>query len=181
MRASLMPLMMLWTIFPNAATMAAKALLPTSVQIQCASTGAPAKSDGEMEGTSTANAIAGHTHNASAASAGKTTVTFFMVFLSKNGSDILFSGDQPMTTMTKAKKTAKPRASKKQPLLPPSAGVTNVAGQKLLIIPLDDFEEWLEDIALSALVEERIEEGGPYISLEEFERRLDQRNKGRKK
>ena len=86
-----------------------------------------------------------------------------------------------MTTMTKAKKTAKPRASKKQPLLPPSAGVTNVAGQKLLIIPLDDFEEWLEDIALSALVEERIEEGGPYISLEEFERRLDQRNKGRKK
>ena len=77
--------------------------------------------------------------------------------------------------------TAKKRTAKRASFLPPSAGVTDVAGQKLLIMPLDDFEEWLEDIALSALVEERIEEGGPYISLEEFEHRLDKKNKGRKK
>ncbi len=85
-----------------------------------------------------------------------------------------------MTTATLTK-SAKKRARKKESFLPPSAGVTNVAGQELVIMPLDDFEEWLEDIALSALVDERLKDDGPYISREELDARLAKRDKGRVK
>jgi hypothetical protein len=107
-------------------------------------------------------------------------VIFLMVFLSKKGFGILGSGGYAMTTATMTK-TTKKRAGKRASFLPPSAGVTNVAGQELVIIPLDDFNEWLEDIALSALVEERLKDDGPYISREELDARLAKRDKRRAK
>ncbi len=85
-----------------------------------------------------------------------------------------------MTTTT-TMKTTKKRTGKRQSFLPPSADVVKISGREYIIAPLDEFKEWDEDRTLAALMEERIKEGGPYISLEEFERHLDQRNKGRKK
>lgn len=81
-----------------------------------------------------------------------------------------------MTTATLTKSTKK-RTGKAESILPPSAGVTNVAGQDLLIMPLHDFEEWLEDIALSALVEDRLKDDGAYITREELDARLAKRDK----
>jgi hypothetical protein len=69
----------------------------------------------------------------------------------------------------------------RESILPPSASVTTVAGQELLIMPLSDFEDWMEDIALSALVAERLEDGGSYISREELEARLAKRDEVREK
>ena len=83
-----------------------------------------------------------------------------------------------MTTTTK-KGTPK-RIGKNRDHLPPSADIISISGRKYLIAPLDEFQEWDEDRLLLRLVTERIEEGGPYIALEEFEKRLEQRNKGKK-
>lgn len=84
-----------------------------------------------------------------------------------------------MTTTTK--KDVKKSVNKKRTLLPPSADVVVISGREYIIAPLDEFQEWGEERMLAELMAERLEEGGPYISLEEFEKRLDRKNKGREK
>lgn len=81
---------------------------------------------------------------------------------------------------TAVRKNAKKRPNKKS-FLPPSADVVKIAGREYVIAPLDEFQEWGEDRMLALLMEDRLEEDGPYMSMEEFEKRLDRKNKGRKK
>ena len=84
-----------------------------------------------------------------------------------------------MTATTK--KAIKKPVTANKTILPPSADVITISGREYIIAPLDEFQEWEEDKWLSTLIAERIEDGGPYIALEEFEKRLNQKNKGQKK
>ena len=92
-----------------------------------------------------------------------------------------------MTTMTKkAKKpgnatTRRVGKKTKRSQLPPTADVASIAGKEFVIMPLEDFEEWQDDMMLTALVTERLEDGEAFIPFEEIEARLDQRKKRRKK
>lgn len=82
---------------------------------------------------------------------------------------------------TTAKRTAKKNLSKKPAVLPPSADVVKISGREYLIAPLDEYREWEEDRALAALMAERLDGDGPYVSLDEFEKMLARKNKRRKK
>ena len=84
-----------------------------------------------------------------------------------------------MTTTTE--KNPKNRQTKKASHLPPIADVVKISGREYVIAPLDEFREWEEDKALKELMAERLEDNGPYISLEEFEKHLFRKAKGRKK
>jgi hypothetical protein len=81
-----------------------------------------------------------------------------------------------MTTATKTKKNAVNKAD-----LPPSADVITVSGRKYIIAPLDEFQEWDEDRQLASIMRERMHDGESMISFEEFEKRLDQKNRGKRK
>lgn len=72
---------------------------------------------------------------------------------------------------------------KKAPVasLPPSADIVTISGRDYIIAPYDEFREWEADRALAALMSERLAEGDSGISLEEFEKRIGQKRKGRKK
>ena len=61
--------------------------------------------------------------------------------------------------------------------LPPSAEVVTLAGREYVIAPLEEFHEWSEDRTLVKLMAERMEEDAEYVSLEEFEQRLDRKKK----
>ncbi len=50
-----------------------------------------------------------------------------------------------------------------------------------VVAPLDDFQERIEDLHLAVIMEERIKTGGPYITMEELEKRLEQQNNERKR
>ncbi len=86
-----------------------------------------------------------------------------------------------MTTMTKKspkKRSRSPRVLRD--MLPPSADIVEISGREYLIAPFDEYQEWEEDRALMAIVEERLNDGSTPISYEEFTKRLDRQNKGRK-
>lgn len=86
--------------------------------------------------------------------------------------------------MTATVKKGQKKGSKKKapfPSLPPSADVVTISGREYIIAPFDEFKEWEEDKALAALVAERLEDGTPHLSLEEFEKRIGQKKKSRKK
>lgn len=86
-----------------------------------------------------------------------------------------------MTTATKKTKTPKRRGGKKNDVssLPPSADVITISGRDYIIAPLDEFREWEEDRALAALMAERLATDEELIPLEEVERRLDAKKRGR--
>ena len=77
--------------------------------------------------------------------------------------------------MTTGMKT-KTRAVKKTDL-PPSANVITLSGRKYIITPLDEFQAWEEDRRLASIMRERMNDGERMISFEEFEKRLDQKNR----
>ena len=54
------------------------------------------------------------------------------------------------TTRTRSRKSCKS-------FLPSSADVANVAGRDFVIMPLDDFEEWFDDMLLMAMADERLQ------------------------
>jgi hypothetical protein len=136
------------------------------------------KSAAVMGGTSPANA--GHTH-ANATSASKTKVIFLMVFLSKKDFGILKSGGDTMATATKMKKTAqKTTAAKKDyPPLPPAAKVVEIGGRECVIVPLDEYDDWLQDTLLTVVAADRLERDEGTIPFEEVEARLDAKRKRR--
>ncbi len=86
-----------------------------------------------------------------------------------------------MTTMTKAKKTApKPAvADKDYPPLPPAAKVVEIGGRDCVIVPLDEYDEWLQDALLTAVAADRLERNEDTIPFEEVEARLDAKRKKR--
>ncbi len=92
-----------------------------------------------------------------------------------------------MTTMTKApaKKAAKTvtkRAAQKPdyPPLPSTAEVLKLAGRDYVVVPLDDYDAWLQDAMFAVILEERLKNGpGETISFDEFEKRLDAKKKRR--
>lgn len=61
--------------------------------------------------------------------------------------------------------------------LPPSADVVEISGREYIIAPLDEYRDWEEERALAALMRERINDGDPLIPFEEFESRLDRKNR----
>ncbi len=81
---------------------------------------------------------------------------------------------------TTAKKTPKARSRSRAPFLPPSSDVVNISGREYVITPLDEFQEWEEDRALLAIAEERLADGGSWITAEEFKKRLAKSNARRK-
>lgn len=84
-------------------------------------------------------------------------------------------------TTTVAKKSTKKRSRRRADFLPPSADVVSISGRDYIIAPFDEYQEWEEDRALLAIMDERMADGGPYITMEELEKHLDEKNKGRKK
>jgi hypothetical protein len=82
-----------------------------------------------------------------------------------------------MTTVTK------PRSRKRgqKNFLPPSADVANVAGRDFVIMPLDDFEEWFDDMLLMAVADERLQ-SKPLVTVpmeDVFARQAVKRRKGK--
>ncbi len=63
-----------------------------------------------------------------------------------------------MPTATKLKTPAKRRILGKSslPPLPPAADVANIAGTEYLVMPLEQYYEWCEDHALSAIAADRL-------------------------
>ncbi len=86
-----------------------------------------------------------------------------------------------MTTTIPAKKIGKKSASRKggYPPLPPTAKVVEVVGRECVIVPLDDYDDWLQDALLTAIAADRLERGGDVIPFEEVEARLDAGKKRR--
>ncbi len=82
-----------------------------------------------------------------------------------------------MTTATKTKKTATPKKSR--PPLPPTAKVVEIGGRDCVIVPLDEYDDWLQDALLTAVAADRLERDEDAIPFEEFEARLDAKRKKR--
>ncbi len=95
---------------------------------------------------------------------------------SEGGGNVPGAGDNAMIAATKTKKSAGDRAD-----LPPSADVVVISGRKYVIAPLDEFQEWEEDRRLASVMRERLQDGEAMISFEEFEKRLVQKNRGKRK
>ncbi len=57
--------------------------------------------------------------------------------------------------MTTAMKPRSRRSRKR--FLPSSADVAKIAGREFVIVPLDDFEEWFDDMLLQAVADERLQ------------------------
>ena len=76
--------------------------------------------------------------------------------------------------MTASTKTSRKRAtSKKEALrLPESAAFAKSGGQEFLVVPLADFESWLEDQLDAAEVRAALADPAPRISQAEVKRRL---------
>lgn len=90
-----------------------------------------------------------------------------------------------MTTTTKktkkqATKSRKPATKKERdPEIPSSASVAVIEGKKYVIMPLDDFEEWRDDLLLTAVMQERLESGEPFIPFDDIIADLNNAEKGR--
>ncbi len=63
-----------------------------------------------------------------------------------------------MITATKTRSTAKKRMGEKSslPPLPPAADVAKISGTEYLVMPLEQYYEWCEDHALSAIAADRL-------------------------
>jgi hypothetical protein len=84
-----------------------------------------------------------------------------------------------MTIATKPKRFVKKQASQKPeyPPLPPTAKVVEVAGRECVIVPLDEYDDWLQDAMLATVAADRLERSEGVISFEEMEARLDAKKK----
>lgn len=87
-----------------------------------------------------------------------------------------------MTTTAKTKKTTpKKRAAKKAdlPPLPPTAKVVEVGGRDCVIVPLDEYDDWLQDALLAAVAADRLAnvKEEDLIPFEDFEARLAAKKK----
>jgi hypothetical protein len=72
-----------------------------------------------------------------------------------------------------AKKPRKWTVSKRDALhLPASAAFTQSGGQEFLLLPIADFEAWMEDRIDIALAKQALSENKPRIPMEEAHRRL---------
>ena len=73
-----------------------------------------------------------------------------------------------------AKTLRRPRAGNgaKNRSLPSTAAVTQIGGQSLLIVPVADFESWMEDQIDAALARQALAEDKPRIPMAEAHRRL---------
>jgi len=77
-----------------------------------------------------------------------------------------------MTASTKAPRNPRANSRKTPRLLPATAAVADMGGQALLIVPVSDFESWMEDQIDIALAKQALAEKKPRIPMEEAHRRL---------
>jgi hypothetical protein len=86
-----------------------------------------------------------------------------------------------MTTTAKKAPKTRSRSRARDAYLPPSADIVEISGREYIIAPLDEYAEWEEDRELMAIVEERLANGGSWLTAEEFKKGLAERNARRKK
>ncbi len=82
-----------------------------------------------------------------------------------------------MATMIKTnpKKTTRKSTNKKPdyPPLPPSSKVVDIGGREYAIVPIDEYDDWLQDALLGVITEDRIKNGRDAAApLAEVEARL---------
>ena len=77
-----------------------------------------------------------------------------------------------MTSSTKTPRKQRTTAKKTAGSLPATAVVTHIGGQSLLIVPVADFESWMEDQIDAALARDALADKAPRIPMEEAHRRL---------
>ena len=77
-----------------------------------------------------------------------------------------------MTASTKSPRVPRVNNKKVARTLPATAAVADMGGQALLIVPISDFESWMEDQIDIALAKQALAEKKPRIPMEEAHRRL---------
>ncbi len=85
-----------------------------------------------------------------------------------------------MTTMTKKRSTKKPLRIREE-LLPESAVYGTFADREYIMIPVEDFGEWYEDIEDGAVVQYTQDNPTPLISAEQVKEKIARRGRSAKR
>ena len=86
-----------------------------------------------------------------------------------------------MTTMTPRRKAIRKRLRIRPELLPDSAVYGTFAGREYVMIPVEDFGWWFEDLEDNAVAEYARDNSGPNVPLDDVETEIrhSRKNRGR--